>query len=562
MNLRKIGTITVKKLRVAALTGGLVFAASAVASRAQAQLPPAGQMGQGSQQYATKKVYTKGSEFKLPIVMEPSVRASTAQVKLYAKTVNSDWVMQEVAGPTAKEFVYRVPQDGEYWFRLVTVDNQGRQSPSNLNGDSADILRVVVDSRPPVLETNVMTEFGETVLSVNVIDANPDPASVRARVLGDSGERYLTPLPGQPNKFRVTAADLASPIRVSARDLSGNESTRDLASGGGAMQVAGGLPPISTGAPPTISPPPSPYNSQNMMPTPPLQPQQPQQAYQAQPYQNPQVMTPTPHSGGISNTSYKTAFDGDRPTDRKFINTTHAQVEYRVDKVGPSGLGKVEVFMTRDRGNTWEKLADCPNKRSPVEVDLPGEGVFGLRMVLSNGNGIGGHTPRPGERPQFYIEVDATSPTVQILPYEIVAGANALDIRWTATDANLGAEPVSIYYRTRADSNWQIMARNLKNDGVYRWTFPRDVGGQIFYKLEVVDMAGNMTKVETPTPIMLDQTEPEATLLDIVGVGGNRSQGQGIPSQGIPSGPSGQMPPALPMSPPVMPTSIMPPPIR
>ena len=45
------------------------------------------------------------------------------------------------------------------------------------------------------------------------------------------------------------------------------------------------------------------------------------------------------------------------------------------------------------------------------------------------------------------------------------------------------------------------MARNLKNDGVYRWSFPRDVGGQIFYKLEVVDMAGNMTKVETPTPM-------------------------------------------------------------
>jgi hypothetical protein len=143
-------------------------------------------------------------------------------------------------------------------------------------------------------------------------------------------------------------------------------------------------------------------------------------------------------------------------------------------------------------------------------------------MVLSNGNGIGGHPPRSGERPQYYIEVDATSPTVQILPYEMVPGANALDIRWTATDANLGAEPVSIYYRTRADAGWQPMVRNLKNDGVYRWAFPRDVGGQIFYKLEVVDMAGNMTKVETPTPILLDQTEPEATLLDIVGVGGNR----------------------------------------
>ena len=305
-------------------------------------------------------------------------------------------------------------------------------------------------------------------------------------------------------------------------------------------------------------PPPNQYNPQNGMPTPPLQPpvQQPF-AMQPTPYHNPPVTMPTPQPGGIANTAYRQSFETDRPSDRKLINTTHAQIEFRVDKVGPSGIGKVEVFMTRDRGTSWEKLADCPNKRSPMEVDLPGEGVFGLRMVLSNGNGIGGHTPRPGERPQFYIEVDATSPTVQILPYEMVPGANALDIRWTATDANLGPEPVSIYYRTRADANWQPMVRNLKNDGVYRWAFPRDVGGQIFYKLEVVDLAGNMTKVETPTPILLDQTEPEATLIDIVGVGG-RPAGQAPmqpPVQGI-------APPTIPSMSPSMATSIMPPPTR
>ncbi|HEX3313810.1 MAG TPA: hypothetical protein VHR72_02910 [Gemmataceae bacterium] len=529
MNFRKIGTITVKKLRVAALTGGLVVAASTVAVRAHAQLPPTSygapqaQATTAEPQSAQKKIYARASEFKLPIVMDPTMRSRLAQVRLYAKSPGGDWAQQEVAGPTATSFIYRVPQDGEYWFTLVTVDNQGRQTPANINSEPPG-LRVVVDTRAPVIETNIMNEFGETVLSVNVIDANPDPASVRVRALGSAGERYLTPMPGHPNKFRVTAADLAMPIRVTASDLSGNASTKDLpASGGGALQVAGGLPPMIPSAPMSIAPPPGQYNPPTM-PTPPLQQPIPQSIAMRQPtpYQNPPVTMPTPQPGGIANTAYRQSFETDRPNDRKLINTTHAQIEFRVDKVGPSGLGKVEVFMTRDRGNSWEKLADSPNKRSPVDVDLPGEGVFGLRMVLSNGNGIGGHPPRSGERPQYYIEVDATSPTVQILPYEMVPGANALDIRWTATDANLGAEPVSIYYRTRADAGWQPMVRNLKNDGVYRWAFPRDVGGQIFYKLEVVDMAGNMTKVETPTPILLDQTEPEATLLDIVGVGGNR----------------------------------------
>jgi hypothetical protein len=534
MNLRKFGTITVKKLRVAALTGGLIFATSVAATRAQAQaLPPANYTAPQAQstpepQSATKKIYARASEFKLPIVMDTTMRAKLAQVKLYAKSPGGDWAQQEVAGPTATSFIYRVPQDGEYWFTLVTVDNQGRQTPANINAEPPG-LRVVVDTRPPVLETNVTSEFGETVLTVGVIDANPDPASVRVRVLGDAGERYLTPMPGHPHKFRVTSSDLALPMRVTASDLSGNSSTRDVPpNGAGSMQVANNMPPAIPSNSGTIAPPPGQYNPQNGMPTPPLQQpiamQQPMQ--QPAPYQpySPPVAMPTPQPGGIANTSYKASFDADRPSDRKLINTTHAQVDFRIDKVGPSGVGKIEVYMTRDRGNNWEKLADCPNKRSPVDVDLPGEGVFGLRMVLSNGNGIGGHPPRPGDRPQFYIEVDATSPTVQILPYEMVPGANALDIRWSAQDANLGAEPVSIYYRTRIDGSWQPMVRNMKNDGVYRWAFPRDVGAQIFYKIEVVDMAGNMTKVESP-PILLDQTEPEATLLDIVGVNSNRGAG-------------------------------------
>ena len=45
-----------------------------------------------------------------------------------------------------------------------------------------------------------------------------------------------------------------------------------------------------------------------------------------------------------------------------------------------------------------------------------------------------------------------------------------------------------------------------------------DIGPQFFLKLEVVDLAGNVTKVETPTPILLDLSEPEATLVDVTGV--------------------------------------------
>src|SRR5262249_13406909 len=150
------------------------------------------------------------------------------------------------------------------------------------------------------------------------------------------------------------------------------------------------------------------------------------------------------------------------------------------------------------KGQSWSKIAEDADKTSPVEVDLPGEGLFGIRMAITNGNGFGGRAPKSGDRPSFFIEVDATSPFVQLQPIEMIPGAGAIDIRWTASDNNMAAEPVSIFFRTQADGGWQPVARNVKNDGVYRWVFPRQIGPQFFLKLEVADMAGNVTRVETP----------------------------------------------------------------
>src|SRR5262249_52612440 len=77
----------------------------------------------------------------------------------------------------------------------------------------------------------------------------------------------------------------------------------------------------------------------------------------------------------------------------QLINTTQATVEYRIDQVGPSGVGKVEIYMTPDNGQTWRRLSEDTAKRSPATITLPGDGVFGIRMVVSNGNGFGGKAP-------------------------------------------------------------------------------------------------------------------------------------------------------------------------
>ena len=120
--------------------------------------------------------------------------------------------------------------------------------------------------------------------------------------------------------------------------------------------------------------------------------------------------------------------------------------------------------------------------------------------------------------PSLWIEVDTTAPVVQLKELEPNVAAGTIDIRWMVTDKNLGPEPISLSFATRRDGPWQPVARNLKNDGFYRWPIPRDMGGQFFIRVEATDMAGNVTRTEAPTAVVLDITEPRTSVIGVTAV--------------------------------------------
>jgi hypothetical protein len=234
----------------------------------------------------------------------------------------------------------------------------------------------------------------------------------------------------------------------------------------------------------------------------------------------PPAHAPGPH-GGVeparpTGTNTAASMTGNIPC--LVLNTLHAAIEYRIDQVGPSGVGKVEVYVTTDQGQTWRRLCEDTDRRSPAELDLPGEGQFGIRLAITNGNGFGGKPPVRGDAPTFAIEVDTTSPIVQLRDMEPVVGSDGnLEIRWLASDRNLAPEPITLSYATSRGGPWQIIARNLKNDGSYRWAFPRNGGGQFFFKVEAVDTVGNFARIESTQPLLLDLTEPRGTVVGISG---------------------------------------------
>jgi hypothetical protein len=196
------------------------------------------------------------------------------------------------------------------------------------------------------------------------------------------------------------------------------------------------------------------------------------------------------------------------------VNKTKVNIDYNIKKAGPSGVSKVEVYATADQGKTWECLGADAELHSPIAVQLPGEGVFGIRLLGINGNGFGGKKPGPGDRPNTIIEVDMTSPTIQ--GWKVATGKNGnLDVYWKVTDKNLGSTPINLYYRTKANQSWKPMALKVKNDGVYHWPISQDLAPQYFIRLEAVDQAGNRTSCDTTSPILVDRTEPDINVLGV-----------------------------------------------
>src|SRR5437016_8986678 len=53
--------------------------------------------------------------------------------------------------------------------------------------------------------------------------------------------------------------------------------------------------------------------------------------------------------------------------------------------------------------------------RSPIEFDLPGEGLYGVALVMTNGTGLSTTPPQTGESPDYWVEVDLTRPAAQLI---------------------------------------------------------------------------------------------------------------------------------------------------
>jgi hypothetical protein len=74
----------------------------------------------------------------------------------------------------------------------------------------------------------------------------------------------------------------------------------------------------------------------------------------------------------------------------------------------------------------------------------------------------------------------------------------------------------SVNDRRDDERSWRPIATGLANTGRHSWQLPESLPYQVYLRVKARDLAGNEGVAVTPEPQLVDLTEPEGRLLNVV----------------------------------------------
>ena len=192
-------------------------------------------------------------------------------------------------------------------------------------------------------------------------------------------------------------------------------------------------------------------------------------------------------------------------------------LNYSVDTVGPSGVGRVELWVTKDGGRTWEPNGIDPDRTSPFEVEVKEDGIYGFRVVVEGGNGLAGQRPEAGDLADIWVGIDQQKPQVSITSVVYGEGARVgeLDIDWIAEDTHLEDRPIQIFYGATKAGPWNLIENSIANQGKYSWRITPEVPANIYLKIQAIDKAGNVGEYILTQPIENDGLVPQGRVRSV-----------------------------------------------
>ena len=237
-----------------------------------------------------------------------------------------------------------------------------------------------------------------------------------------------------------------------------------------------------------------------------------------------------------------------------YVNTLNFDVDYTIQRMGRSGVRSAHLFVLKDQGN-WELVKQYPVTMNPEDkgahsLSLPykadREGTYGFYIIPESGAGKPGRRPEEvDDPPMVLVVVDTKQPFVQITGVQVKPGGTRgplVEITWTAEDANLMPQPVSLEWALdKSATKWNEIKYRLDNSltnttGRYTWEVPDEKVWKFWVRARAVDKAANVGEHVWPQEVIVDLEKPSATIDRIRGGSSGSGPIRGGSSGGGPKG--------------------------
>ncbi len=443
-------------------------------------------LGKGWAQPTPGVVYLPYKQFKVPFNVPAGAETVLDKIELYVSTnEGQSWDYASAASPRDKSFpTYQARGEGLHWFAVKMLRTSGPPYPAE-NSQLKAMLQIMVDWTAPVVKLKPLQPRGSEVgVSWDIRETHfapslPDALRLEYRPSG-SGLAW-TPLivaPGINSHYWTPNFPGSVEVRLTARDRAGNPGVDfvtlpiSLFTGGDSFKPA--VPP--PGSPTTL----------------PME---------------------IPGSPAMA--------------DRHFVNHTSVVLDFTLEDVGRSGVKKLQLWYTTDLGRTWETMPEAPYEpgdggRNRLAFNVPKEGLYGVTIIAKSGADLGDSPPQPGEKPQKWIDVDLTPPTVKLDRVKVGVGPDKgkVTIEWTARDnKQLHAAPIQIYFSPKLSDpgarDWRpITPARIANLGSYTWVMPTGdaVPYEFYVKVEAVDLAENKGSDDRRDIVNVDLSRPRTRI--------------------------------------------------
>jgi hypothetical protein len=175
------------------------------------------------------------------------------------------------------------------------------------------------------------------------------------------------------------------------------------------------------------------------------------------------------------------------------------------------------LYITEDNGATWYRYGADEDRRSPVQVEVPREGIYGFTLGVQNGLGVASDPPQSGDSPAIVVAVDLTPPRLDRLSVEQGRGKNVgkVIITWKCTDEFLSEKPIALFYSASGQAPWIPISGPIENTGSYAWSPDAQIASTAYLRIEARDLAGNLQTAESRQPVVLDLSRPTAKIIDV-----------------------------------------------